>query len=200
MAKKNYSAGLVSQGFWFHETKQYIELLNDGKSEKEIKLLSEEINIFGAVSPSRAKETFNGVRRRVNVLDRELQELFTKLNIDNQKILSLISILFLNDLFLEFMIEVFYVQLKKGTHEVTTREYKTFFSEKQRTNEIVANWKPYTYSRLSSAYRNYLLESGLLREDSGKDIITPKILDERVVRHLNAINRQDIVKSITGGI
>ena len=36
-ADKPYSAGLVSQSFWFVEIKKVINLINTGKSEKEIK-------------------------------------------------------------------------------------------------------------------------------------------------------------------
>ena len=103
MSNKKYSAGLVSQGFWFYELKQYIELLQEGKTEAEIQKLSEEINIFSAVSVSRGKETFNAVRRRVNVFDSNMYHLFPKLNIENQKIIALIAVLLLNDLFLEFL-------------------------------------------------------------------------------------------------
>lgn len=200
MSKKIYSAGLVSQRFWFYEMKQYIELLNEGKTDEEIKVLSEEVNIFGAVSQGRAKEVYRGTKRRVDSLGKELQELFPQLNIDNQKIVSLISVLLVNDLFLEFMLEIFQVQIQKDQLFLTSKDYKSFFSEKQRTNDVVASWKPYTYHRLGSAYRTYLLESGLLREGKEKDIITPKMLDQRVTMYLKSINRLDIVNSITGGI
>ncbi|EGO5147187.1 TPA: DUF1819 family protein [Enterococcus faecalis] len=200
MSKKIYSAGLVSQRFWFYEIKEYIEMLNEGKTHQEIKKLSEEINIFGAASSSRSNETYNAAKRRINVLGKEMQELFPNLNIDNQKIVVLISVLLLNDLILEFMLEVYQAQIQKGILKLTTTDYKQFFSEKQRTNEIVASWQPYTYSRLGSAYRNYLLESGLIREDKGIEIITPKMVDSRVLSWLKAINRLDIAKAITGGI
>ena len=98
------------------------------------------------------------------------------------------------------MLEVYQAQIQKGILKLTTTDYKQFFSEKQRTNEIVASWQPYTYSRLGSAYRNYLLESGLIREDKGIEIITPKMVDSRVLSWLKAINRLDIAKAITGGI
>lgn len=199
MTKKNYSAGLVSKRFWFYEVKQYIDLLNEGKSEQEIKQLSEEVNVFGAVSASRAKETFNGARRRVNVLGEEMQHLFPNLNIDNQKIVVLSSVLMLNDLFLEFMLEVFQAEISKGNLQLSATDTKAFFSEKQRTNEVVATWKPYTYSRLGSAYKTYLLESGLLREQGAVNIITPKILDPRVLQWLKTMNRLDIAKAIGGG-
>ncbi|GEQ33686.1 DUF1819 family protein [Marinilactibacillus psychrotolerans] len=202
MSNKVYSAGLVSQRFWFYEIKQYIEMLNDGKTDKEIKQLSDEINVFGAVSANRAKEIFNAARRRANVLGKEMQELFQKLNIDNQKIVTLISVLMLNDLLLEFMLEVYQVKLQNGIMQLSTTDYKAFFSEKQRTNDVVAEWKPYTYNRLGSAYKNYLLEAGLIRENGNVDIITPKLIDSRVIAWLKSINRLEITEvaiTITGG-
>ncbi|MBM7709398.1 DUF1819 family protein [Enterococcus lemanii] len=199
MSKKIYSAGLVSQGFWFHETKQYIEFLNEGKTEAEIKKLSEEANIFAAVSASRANETFNGARRRANALDSEMYQLFPKLNIDNQKIVVLIAVLRLNDLFLEFLLEVYQEKLHKNIYKLTLTDYRSFFSEKQRLNEVVMSWKPYTYHRLASAYKKYLLEAGLIREEKGDDLITPKIIDDRVVQWLKENDRLDILKAIAGG-
>lgn len=199
MANKKYSAGLVSQGFWFYELKQYIELLQEGKTEAEIQKLSEEINIFSAVSVSRGKETFNAVRRRVNVFDSNMYHLFPKLNIENQKIIALIAVLLLNDLFLEFMLEVFQEKINKEILQLSVTEYRSFFSEKQRTNDTVATWKPYTYNRLASAYRNYLLESGLIRESNGVEMITPKNLDVRVIQWLKDNKRLDILKAIMGG-
>ncbi|KRM90954.1 BrxA family protein [Liquorilactobacillus cacaonum] len=98
MTEKKYSAGLVSQRFWFYETKQYIKMLSEGRTDIEIKKLSEEENIFGAASTSRAKETYRAAHRRINVLGNEMQGLFLKLNLDNQKITVLISVLLLNDL------------------------------------------------------------------------------------------------------
>lgn len=200
MASKTYGAGLVSQGFWFYEIKQYIDLLNEGKTESEIKQLSEENNVFGAVSASRAKETFNGTRRRVRVLDSDMYDLFPKLNIDNQKIVVLIAVLLLNDLFLEFLLEVFQEKIHKGVLELSGTDFRSFFSEKQRTNETVATWKPYTYNRLASAYKSYLLKSGLIREQHNIFIITPKVLDQRLLQWLKVKNRLDIAKAITGGV
>lgn len=200
MGKKRYSAGLVSQRFWFYEIKEYIDLLNDGKTEKEIKTLSETMNIFGSVSHSRSLEIFNGTRRRVNIMGKEIQTLFPQLNVENQKIVSLISVLLLNDLFFEFMQEVFQYKISKSEMQLTLTDFKSFFSEKQRSNEVVARWKPYTYSRLGNSYRNYLIESGLVRENDLGVLITPKMLDFRVVQWLKSINRLDIVTALTGGL
>lgn len=198
MIKKSYNAGLVSKGFWFYEIKQYIELLNNGKSDQEIKLLSSEINIFGAVSESRAKEILNGTKRRVKVLGSEIQTLFPQLDINNQKIIVLISVLLENDLFMEFMLEVFQSKIQKNDLILSQKDYYSFFSEKQRTNEIVSGWTSYTYKRLGNAYKNYLKEAGLIRLEKNIDIIMPKILDQRVLYWLKSIDRLDVAKAISG--
>ena len=39
MIDETYSAGLISQSFWFIEMKKLIKLIDDGKSEQEIKKL-----------------------------------------------------------------------------------------------------------------------------------------------------------------
>lgn len=198
--KKKYSAGLVSQRFWFYEIKQYIELLNDGKTHDEIQQMSESANIFGAVSTSRSREVLRGTKRRVDALGDDMLPIFPQLNIDNQKIVALIAVLILNDLFFEFMQEVYRPKLVKGDLQLSTIDFKSFFSEKQRSNEIVAGWKPYTYNRLGSVFRNYLIESGVAREKDSNLAITPKVLDPKIIHWLKSIDRMDIVIALTGGM
>ena len=44
-----YSAGLISQSFWFVEIKKIINLINDGMDEDEIKKLCIDENLFGVM-------------------------------------------------------------------------------------------------------------------------------------------------------
>ena len=46
MGKREYSAGIVSKGFWFLEFKKFLEFLKDGKNENEIRKMQEEENFF----------------------------------------------------------------------------------------------------------------------------------------------------------
>ena len=48
MVEETYSAGLISQSFWFVEMKKVIKLFDDGKSEEEIKKMCIDKNLFGA--------------------------------------------------------------------------------------------------------------------------------------------------------
>ena len=47
MEYANYSAGLISQSFWFVEMKKVIKQIDDGKSEEEIKNVIQQIKDTG---------------------------------------------------------------------------------------------------------------------------------------------------------
>ena len=46
MVEKAYSAGLVSQSFWFVEMKKVIKLIDSGKNEEDIKKCSSSTRIY----------------------------------------------------------------------------------------------------------------------------------------------------------
>ena len=53
-----YSAGLISQSFWFVEIKKIINLINNGMAENEIKKLCIDENLFGVMKEYRAKRIY----------------------------------------------------------------------------------------------------------------------------------------------
>ncbi|MEG1504636.1 MAG: DUF1819 family protein [Enterococcus sp.] len=197
MAKK-YSAGLVSKRFWFSEFKLYIRLRIDGYTDSEIKDKNEQENIFLAVSSNRQKEIYLNMKRRVNQLDEVSISLFSQLDIDNQKVLNLITILLIDDLYTEFMIHVYAENLRKGNLKLTPMDYRTFFTEKQRSSDEISNWKDYTVKRLIAAYQTNLIEAGLVRGEKENGRMTPILLDKRLVQWLVDINRKDIVSALGG--
>ena len=68
----NYSAGLVSQSFWFVEIKKIIKLVNDGMTEDEIKNLCIDENLFGAMKEYRAKRIYGYIWNRIKQLDKTM--------------------------------------------------------------------------------------------------------------------------------
>ena len=58
MIAETYSAGLISQSFWFIEFKKVLKLLENGKSEVEIRELCLQDNLFGAAKEYRAKRMY----------------------------------------------------------------------------------------------------------------------------------------------
>ncbi|HFN6879244.1 DUF1819 family protein, partial [Enterococcus faecium] len=193
-----YSAGLVSKRFWFSEFKLYIQLRLEGYTDIEIKEKNEHENIFFAVSSNRQKEIYQNVKRRVSQLDEAGLQLFNQLNIDNQKLVNLISILMIDDLFNEFMTEVYAENLRKGNLQLTPVDYRSFFTEKRRSSEDISKWKDYTIKRLIAAYQTNLIETGLVRGEKEYGRMTPILLDKRLIQWLVDKNRKDIVLALGG--
>ena len=61
MNRKPYSAGAVKFSFWFIEFRKTVQLLAEGKSFSEIKLLNEQENIYSASTKARAQMIYSTV-------------------------------------------------------------------------------------------------------------------------------------------
>ena len=90
MGKREYSAGIVSKGFWFLEFKKFLEFLKDGKNENEIRKMQEEENIFSVPSKDYGKRIFSEINKRIKVLSGEIKELFFESDTGTQKIINLL--------------------------------------------------------------------------------------------------------------
>lgn len=194
----NYSAGLVSQSFWFVEIKKIIKLINDGMTEEEIKKLCINENLFGAMKEYRAKRIYGYIWNRTKRLDKAMIELFCSSDIATQKVINLISILKSDRLFLEFMFEVYREKNILGVNVIEDSDVNIFFKNKEIQSEDVAAWSDATKRRLRSIYINYLIDSNFLTVVEKKKTITPPILDIALERYLEANGDDTILKAITG--
>lgn len=194
----NYSAGLVSQSFWFVEIKKIIKLVNDGMTEDEIKNLCIDENLFGAMKEYRAKRIYGYIWNRIKQLDKTMIDIFCTSDIATQKVINLISILKSDRLFLEFMFEVYREKNILGVNVIEDSDVNIFFKNKEIQSEGVAAWSDATKCRLRSIYINYLTDSNLLTVVEKKKIITPPILDIALERYLEANGDDTILKAITG--
>ena len=193
-----YSAGLVSQSFWFVEIKKIIKLINDGMTEEEIKELCINENLFGAMKEYRAKRIYGYIWNRTKKLDKAMIELFCSSDIATQKVINLISILKSDRLFLEFMFEVYREKNILGVNVIEDSDVNIFFKNKEIQSEDVVAWSDATKRRLRSIYINYLIDSNLLTVVEKRKTITPPILDIALERYLKANGDDTILKAITG--
>ncbi|HHU54033.1 MAG TPA: DUF1819 family protein [Clostridiaceae bacterium] len=195
---KKYSAGLVSQSFWFIEMKKLINLIIEGKSEEEIKRLSIEENLFGAAKEYRAKRIYGYIRNRSKKLDKHLIELFCNSDLATQKLINLITILRSDRLFFEFLYEVYREKVILGAPHINSKDVRIFFNSKELQSEEIAKWTENTKKRLSFIYLNYMTDANLLTSDNGKRKITLPILDTNLKSYLEDIGDQAMIKAITG--
>ncbi|MEK3883974.1 DUF1819 family protein [Paenibacillus sp. PL2-23] len=198
MRKQEYSAGMVKLSFWFSDFRKVINLINQGKSVKEIKLLNIEENLFAAPTQDRAIQIFNTVSNRVKSLDQSFYSLFEQSDIATQKIINLIAIMMTDSLFFDFVYEVYREKLIIGSDELDDSDIRIFFKNKQLQSEKVAKWTDYTLKRLGTCYKTMLMEAGLTDRSTGNRKILKPILDLKLEQCLKDNGMKLIFHALTG--
>ena len=198
MIAETYSAGLISQSFWFIEFKKVLKLLENGKSEVEIRELCLQDNLFGAAKEYRAKRMYGYIWSRVKQLDETLLKLFADSDLQTQKLINLIAILRGDRLFFEFLFEVYREKHILGVPTIEETDLKVFFKNKELQSEEIANWTDGTKKRLSSAYMNFMTDANLITIVDKEKTITTPILDIALERYLDVNGELSIIKAITG--
>lgn len=198
MINETYSAGLISQSFWFIEIKKIIKLIADGKTEEEIKKLCIEENLFGAAKEYRAKRIYGYIWNRTKQLDEKMIDLFINSDLATQKLINLVAILKSDRLFFEFLFEVYREKSILGIPAIEDSDVNIFFKNKETQSEDVLTWTEPTKKKLRQTYLNFMIDANLLTVVGKEKTITPPILDIALERYLEATGNGSIVKAITG--
>lgn len=198
MECKQYSAGLMSQSFWFLELKKAVRLKKDGLDYDEIKKKSIEENLFGAAKEYRAFRMAGYIITRIKAMDDTLIELFHSSDLATQKLINLITILRTDRLFFEFVYEVYREKVILGVECMEDTDVNVFFTRKETQSEVIAGWKDSTKRHLRSCYLNFMTDANLLTVVEKKKTITPPILDIALERYLQSVGEEVMVKALTG--
>jgi hypothetical protein len=198
MQQMIYSAGLMTQLFWFLEFKKAVRLYREGMSLAEIKKKCVEENLFGTAREHRALRMSGYIVNRLKLMDSQLLELFCTSDLATQKLINLVTILRNDRLFFEFIYEVYREKVIMGVTELTEADVNIFFSQKETQSELVAGWKDSTKRHLKSDYLNFMAEANLLTVIEKKRMITPPIMDVALERYLIASGEEAMVKALTG--
>lgn len=195
---EKYSSGLVSESFWFIEFKKIIKLRNEGKSWDDIRDLCLIDNLLGISNKYRAKRIYGYLKKRVEVLDEGLINIFNNSDIATQKIINIISIAKKDKLFFEFLYELYREKVLLGAIAITNSDISIFFKNKQEQIEEINKWADVTLKKLSSGYMNFLTDAGLLTVIDKEKRITPPVLDISLENYLKDNNEKQILKAIRG--
>jgi hypothetical protein len=198
VGKREYSAGIVSKGFWFLEFKKYLELLKIGNNENEIRKMQDEENIFSAPSKDYGKRIISEINKRIKVLPKEIKELFFESDTGTQKVINLLSIMGTDKLFFEYVYNSYRNELLLGTKEYNPGIVMKFLKEKAEQNEEVAKFSEKTLKRMQGTYGNYLKEAGLLEEKNKKILYGKVYLDYELEKLLRENNMEIYVKTLKG--
>lgn len=194
-----YSSTLKTMGFLYIETKKAAALKLSGKVVGEIIRCSTEDNIFLMKTDTRKREVASTIINRLSMLDDFCIEKIVHGNLGDSKLLVLLSIIKNDQLFYEFMHEVFAVKLIVMDNKITARDTTNFFHRKSEQSEQVARWTEYTHYKLGQVYRKLLLEANMAKpEKDGLQIIKP-VFEKEVVEHIKAIGDQRYLNVLIGG-
>lgn len=200
MNKRPYSASAVKHSFWFLEFQKEVELLSQGKSFADIKVLNQSENIFGAPTTRRAEQIYLTVTARISSLDDSMYSLFMNSDLSTRKLIALSAALAYDSLFLDFVYEVIRDKMILGVNEVTDTDLRVFLANKQSQDERLAAWKDYTLHRLGVSYKTQLFEAGLLDGNAQSNVrkIYRPILDSQLEHWLKDNGYDVIARAIAG--
>lgn len=193
-----YSAGIMSQSFWFIEIKKAIRLRSEGIEYAEIKKKCVDENLFGATKEYRASRIAGYIIARLKEMDDTLIDLFCTSDLPTQKIINLITILKTDRLFFEFVYEVYRGRIILGAEIMDDMSLNAFFTEKEAQSELIAGWKDSTKRKLRNIYMSFLTDANLLAKTANDRVITPPVLDIALERYLIAVGDVAILKALTG--
>ena len=198
MECKKYSAGLMSQSFWFLEFKKAVKMRQEEMAYDDIKKKCVEENLFGAAKEYRALRMAGYIITRVKAMDDTLVDLFCTSDLATQKLINLVTILRTDRLFFEFVYEIYREKVILGVEVMEESDVNVFFTRKEAQSELIAGWKDSTKRHLRSCYLNFMTDANLLTVIDKKKMITPPILDIALQRYLQSVGEEVLVKALAG--
>ena len=193
-----YSAGLMSQSFWFQEFRQILRLWADGNDDESLKAMCGEQSFFGTVNAYRAKRMCGYLIRRKSNLDEEMIDLFLRADMPTQKIINLIAVVRGDHLFFDFLNEVYREKALLGLPELTYADVNAFFTRKGSESSDVGSWNDSTIKHLRSTYLNFMGGANLLSGSKDNRNITTPVIEMTLERKLLKDGDESILKAIGG--
>ncbi len=185
----SYSAGIVSQLFWFIETRETAKLLKDNSYEA-IEKMAFESNLYQQNQDSRIRREFNTIMKRLNVLPEELLDELVRTDVNTAKIIVFISIMATDLLLFEFVNEVYQDKIRMADTELMDMDFNVFFSNKMKQSEKVSGWSDSGIYKMKQTYAKYLLEAGLI-EKTGKNKNIKKVYIDQDFKDLIVRNNME---------
>jgi hypothetical protein len=185
--------------FWFPEFKIVAKLLNEGRTMGEIRALNEGENLFKARTPYRGQTIFNAIAARIEAIPQEYIQLSEKTDVSTQKLIAVIAVMAAESLFFDFVYEIYREKLITGDRIIAASDFTQFFRNKQVQDEKVASWTDITLNRLGRAYRNVLLQSGLLKNSKKNEWVVEKpVINRLLVEVIHKTQMDVFYAALTG--
>ncbi len=198
-SETRYLATLPTIPFALNEARIIAGMMLEGKTRADIKDEIHENNLLNSKSDSSEKKVFDYTYNRLKDYPDELKSYILSDDLSDARMSNLISIMQYDNLFREFVFEV-YVDSRQRRIPITDYEIMTFFERKAQENDTVASWKHVTIFKLRRLYTRILFEAGFLKTSSGaREPITP-FVSRNLVEVLTDFGYQEYLEATVGRI
>lgn len=194
---RNYNASITSSLLWVQESRITAKHIVDGFTRTDLCQLSRTENIFMAPSDDRKRKIANTTYDRISKLPQSIIEELSRCSIEDARLIVLLSIMLNDDLFNDFMIEVFKEKVVIGLNKINRNDVRIYLDNKRTLHESVKNIAEASFYKLSQTYIKYLIEAGLVDNAKDGNILKPYI-DYKFLQLLEMNNLKDYITIITG--
>jgi len=194
----NYSTAIKSMPFLYMEVKKAAGLKLQGFSDLQITNQSLKNNTFQVNTESRKREIAAAVMKRLLILDDYLIAKMVNGSIETSKQIALYALIKIDQLFYEFMQEVYREKCLLMDFKINDADFNIFFQRKAEQSTVVASWREYTYYKLKQVYKRVLREAGLAKRQKKALIITRPVMEKELAAHLNQIGDKPYLAAMLG--
>lgn len=182
----------------FQEMRVAIEQMAGGKTIDDLEKMSEEDNLFSAVSKSRAKEILSIMRRRLGRADKDFFDFFIAAPIEMQKILCIVTVMLDDRSFYTFMDEVYKEKLITGDSMLYKDDLIAFIHKLQARDDKAAGWSDAAIKKMRDNFKSILRDGGLISATGDDRQILRPLLTEEVELFLDNQGLTPVKKILTG--
>ena len=194
---KSYKASITSSLFWVQESRKTASYIKGGLSREELCELSRKENIYMAPSDDRKRKIANTTYDRIILLPPKLIEFLSECDLESAKIIVLLSIMLKDDLFHDFMVEVYKEKMMLGDKKIVNNDVRIYIEEKRNMYEDAAKISDASVYKLGQTFIKFLIECGLVENAKTGKIKVPYI-DYNLVNLLEESGFRDFISIITG--
>lgn len=194
---KSYKASITSSLFWVQESRKTASYIKDGLSREELCELSRKENIYMAPSDDRKRKIANTTYDRIILLPPKLIAFLSDCDLESAKIIVLLSIMLKDDLFHDFMVEVYKEKMMLGDKKIVNNDVRIYIEEKRNMYEDAAKISDASVYKLGQTFIKFLIECGLVENAKTGKIKVPYI-DYNLVNLLEESGYRDFISIITG--
>ena len=193
-----YRTALMNRPFMNIESKRIAEMMLQGKSEEERRYEAVELNAIQMPSLDQRKTSYKEISHRLSFLDDFLLEKFMNSDADTAKAILAYAILQADQLYYEFMREIYLEKILLLQKDLAKKEVINFLYKKAEQSEVVAKWADNTKERLAVGFIQMMRESGFILSNHEEHQVKRPFINQSVGEYLRKNGIKPIVEIMLG--